>query len=188
MLMRLLSGIVLLTVLAGAGYYFFRDAGIDLQHFTLTGITSIGAQGFTINGELAVTSTLKVPVPVQSVAYEVTLERTGETISSGTLPPFVLQPGENKLAFEHRVYWVPTAALATQLATDNHVNAVVAGTVHIDIPGVDSYAIPFKDTVDIKQYVTQFVPAQVPVQTPTTGVTEPVTQKDDGILPVPGLA
>lgn len=182
MLFRIISTLLLIGVLAGFGYYFFKDTTVDLERFTLTNIKDVSVQGFTATGYLVMTSNLKIGVPIQSVAYQMTLEKTGEQISSGTMPPFVLEPGESKLEFEHRVFWKPTVELATYLVTEDTVDATISGKIRIDIPGVDSLEIPFEDTVDIKQYVTQFVTSSVPVQAP--GVTDTVPAGDADLLPV----
>jgi LEA14-like dessication related protein len=182
--------IVLLLAIAGGGYYFIQGLGkASLDRFDLTGISGVGADSFTIDGNLYVKNPSKVPVPVQSVTYDVILVETGETISSGRIPSFVLSPGTSQIPFNERVNWIPTATLATKLVLQDHVYANVKGVLHVDIPQVDQYDIPFQKQVDIKQYVTQFAQNTVPAPVTTPSVTNTAPSSDKSIVDdLPGLA
>ena len=121
----------------------------------------------------------KLSIPVKSIDYEIILKETEEVLSSGSIPSFILEVGESQIPFEQKVRWVPTAELALQLATEEHVYAVVEGKIIIDLPKLESYELPFSEEVDIKDYVKQFVTDKLPVGPDIPGA------GNGTILPVP---
>ncbi|MBI4144598.1 LEA type 2 family protein [Candidatus Woesearchaeota archaeon] len=184
-LVRWMAGLLIpVIVLGAAGYYFIKDLDrASLERFELDGISGVTTNSFTFSGNLVVKNPSKAPIPIQTITYDVILQETGETISSGTLPSFLLSPGSNTIPFEQRVNWVPTATLAAQLVTEDHVYAVVQGRIRIDLPQIDQYEIPFKKTVDIKQYILPFAKAPLPLETLSDEVDTVTPASDKGILP-----
>ena len=174
LLTKLFLGIISLLVIGGAGFYYLNGINkVSLDDFVLTGIKGVTVNSFTFNGQLFVNNPSKTPVPIQTITYDVILDKTGEIISSGTLPSFILVPGDNTIPFDQRVNWVPTASLAATLVTSDRVYTTVKGRIKIALPQVKEYELPFSSKADIKAYVSQFVDTIVPANSVT----------DSGLLP-----
>jgi LEA14-like dessication related protein len=182
LLIKLILGLLVLGAAGGAGAYYYANGlnKIGLDTFDLRGINDVNAQSFAFDGDFYVKNPSKTPVPVQSITYDVILKETGETISSGTLPAFVLSPSDTtKLPFREDVSWVPTASLAATLATKSKVYVTVKGIIHLNLPEVRDYAIPFSEEADIKPFITQFVPVDT---APVTEITEKQDTSPVGLL------
>lgn len=185
-LVRWIVGLLLPVIVLGAvGFYFIKDLDrASLERFELNGITGVTTNSFTLSGNLVVNNPSKAPIPIQTITYDVVLQETGETISSGTLPSFLLSPGSNTIPFQQRVDWAPTAKLAAQLVTEDKVYVIVQGRIRIDLPQLDHYEIPFKKQADIKEYVLPFataLPVPVPLGSGTDKIATP--EPDSSLIP-----
>ncbi len=88
---KIIVGAVILSLLAGFGFYLAQDlSDISLDRFAISGLSAITTESFTFTALLEVTNPSRIPVPVRTIEYELTLEETGEIITTGTLPSFTL--------------------------------------------------------------------------------------------------
>jgi LEA14-like dessication related protein len=165
---RILIPIILV---AGALFYFgqgLQDASLD--RFDVTGIDDITTESFTILGNLFVKNPSEISVPIDIIEYDIFLKETGEKIGSGTLPTFTLEKSTtNKIAFNQKMRWIPTAQLAVNLLTKEKVIIEIKGKLRINVPKVKEYSIPFSQETDIQEYVGQFVPNPIEQPLPIGG-------------------
>ncbi len=180
--------IVGITVAVVVGVILYLGQGLEhasLEKFEISGLSSVNADSFTVNGNIYVNNPSQLPVPIKSIDYDVVMKDTGEVISSGTLAQFVLEPKTTtRIPFNQEINWIPAANTVMQLAAKDKVYATIRGRIKIDIREIDKYDILFSQDVDLKQYVRQFaedssVPHDLPV--PTT-IALPV----DTTLPIVG--
>ncbi|MEK6916357.1 MAG: hypothetical protein AABW92_01310 [Nanoarchaeota archaeon] len=156
---------IILLVLAG-GVLFFLGKNLNqasLKNFNLDNIQDITTDSFTITGNLLVNNPSKLSIPVKSVDFDIILKESKELLTSGHISSFNLEIGESNIPIEQEVNWVPTAQLALELITKEHVYALVVGKIKINLPGLEKYEIPFNKEVDIKDYVKQFASEQIPI-------------------------
>lgn len=156
-------GIVIAAVIIGVIAIFLLSGNIEETHiewFTLTGISSIETDSFTIDGVLAVQNPSNLIVPISSIEYDVFLKETGERIGSGELPSFTLETGLTEIPFEQRVEWQPTTEAATELLVDQKVTVQVNGTIYIGLEDKNTLSLDFHDETGIADYVTQHAAAE----------------------------
>lgn len=152
---------IVLTIVVAASVLIYFGNGVQnasLQDFELNSLNSINSNSFTITGSFSIDNPSKLSIPIESIHYDVVLEETEETISTGEIPSFVLEKQSiTRIPFEQEVNWVPTANLAVELLTKDKVYATVEGKIKIDLPKIEQYEIPFSRKIDIKEYTDQFV-------------------------------
>lgn len=165
---KLVSTAIVLALVAGVIYFLAQGLNqASVERFELTGIKDITTDSFTLSGNLYARNPSKLPIPIRDITYDVVLKDTRERIASGSVPAFVLGAATTtRIPFDQTIRWVPTAELAVRLATQEHVYAIVTGKVHIDLPEIGKYDVPFKAEVDIKEYVLRFATGALPVESP----------------------
>jgi LEA14-like dessication related protein len=190
---KLFLRIVVPLLVIGSIFFYFAQ-GIDkvsVEGFAFTGLSNVSLKGFTMDGTLNINNPSRLPVPVQSVTYDIILNETAEKISSGTLPAFVLAPGSSNVPFHEHIAWAPTASLALQLAFEDHIYATVKGHVRVAIPLLNQYDIPFQKQIDLKDYLRQSGKSQqtgtsglpqTPVSTPSVPSAGGPNSSDGGLL------
>lgn len=143
-----------------AGVLFFLGKGltdVSVQDFEITGVEDVSIQSFTLSGNLFIENPSLLSVPIEKGEYVVVLRNSGETISTGTLPRFTLDPNQvNEVDFSHEVNWRPTVSLASQLLTQESVYVDIEGNVTVSVLGITTYKAPFSEEIDIKGYLSQF--------------------------------
>ncbi|MDO8480415.1 MAG: LEA type 2 family protein [Nanoarchaeota archaeon] len=155
---------IAVPILAALGIlaFFVLGTKVSVEDFRVTGISDLSTDTFVVNGLLEVKNTGKVGIPIESIAYDIFLKKTGEKLGSGTVPSVTIRPrGVTPVRLNQQVRWVPTALLAADLATEKGVPAIIKGEVVIALPKDKVYRHQFSAEVDIKEYVLQFLPESV---------------------------
>ena len=120
--------------------------------------------------------------PIQSIVYDAILEKSGEKIGSGLLTEFLLEAKkQTQIPFDQQINWVPTAQLASELVLQEEVLIRIDGELLLNIPKLDEYSIPFSQTVDIKEYITQFVPVSTQLLEPVQSQSEQISEQVDSV-------
>ena len=153
---KLLVWLVLpLALLAGVLFYLGQGVtDVSVQSFEIDGLQQVRADSFTFRGVLAVRNPSVLPVPVESVRYDVSLNETGRLLANGSVEPFTLEPGVTRSSFSQRVRWVPGASRVDGLLRRG-AWVRVNGTVFIDLPVIGSHEAPFETYVSIRQFLSQ---------------------------------
>jgi len=170
--------IIFAAVIGGGLFYFLGGLRqVSLEEFELTGITDLDANSFTFSGNLFLKNPSSVSVPIKSITYDIILKENNEVISSGTIPPVLIQYKTiTKVPIEQEVKWVPTAQLFVELLKKEKVYVIVKGKIRLDVPKLEEYEIPFEKEMDINDYIRQFVGKTLP--------TSPLQDKtNDSIIP-----
>lgn len=139
----------------------YLGQGLDkasLEKFELTGVSNINSESFTILGELHVHNPSNLSVPIDSITYDVYLKDSGSKLGDGTIEKFILAKSSTTLIpFSHNVKWSDLIGFLTDVLNENDAIVVVRGALHIDIPKVKEYAIPFAQEMDLKDHISPYL-------------------------------
>ena len=152
---KILVWLGILLLASGAVLFLVKDVqDSSLEDFVLSGIDSITSDSFSIEGLFVLENPSYIGIPIRNVEYDLILEKNGEIISTGNLPPFILTRGITETEFTQQINWVPTGAMLVDLVLENEVYVTIKGNISLNIPFISSKKIPFEDRTNIKEYIS----------------------------------
>ncbi|HHQ45489.1 MAG TPA: hypothetical protein ENN13_05075 [Candidatus Altiarchaeales archaeon] len=156
----IVGAIVLLVFLAGLyGFlYLYSLSKIELRDVRLNSISDVSLDGFTISGALVLYNGGLITVEVENITYDVVLEASNQSLASGAIVGGKIpRSATTEFLFSNRVRWRPTAQLAFDIIESKNTYATIEGEVYVADLYLTELRIPFKERIDLGDYVKQFV-------------------------------
>src|SRR3989338_79315 len=111
---KIIIGVVIVAI-GTAGTFVYLGYGlqnVSFEDLKLTGIKDLTLNSFTFKANLYLHNPSDLGVPVRLVEYDIIDQKSGEVVSSGIIPGFVLEKQvTTEIPFEQRVEFLPTASL-----------------------------------------------------------------------------
>jgi LEA14-like dessication related protein len=147
------AGIVL-VLLAFAMFVALPDVSVD--RVRITGIENVGQGSFTLMGEITIRNDGRFAVDISGVPYTVTLRETGDVLAQGELAAFTLPAhAQTTVPFTASISYKGSATAIAALLLKERVDADLAGTANVALPGGLSYGVPFTQAIDLKAQLRQ---------------------------------
>lgn len=153
----LIYGLVLIVIALSAIFLLGTNlTKVTLVSFEVDEIGEFNEQGFTIKGTVTVKNPSRISVPIDNINYDISLKETGDVLSSGVIPNFVLEKNTvTTVPFQQKVGWNIGLKQAFSLSRKEKVEVVIHGIININVPGQKPYEIPFEKTIDIKAKIKE---------------------------------
>ncbi|MBI3032162.1 LEA type 2 family protein [Candidatus Woesearchaeota archaeon] len=155
----LVYGLVLMVIALSAIFLLGNNlTKVTLVTFEVDEIGGFSDKGFTMNGTVTLKNPSRISVSIDSINYDISLKETGDILSSGVIPSFVLEKNAvTTVPFQQNVGWNIGLKQAFSLSRKEKVEVRINGMININVPGENSYQIPFEKTIDIKEKVKEIL-------------------------------
>jgi hypothetical protein len=152
-------GIVLLLALAVfCAVTYERLTSVRIVGLDLSDVRDITTKSFDIDGVIYLDNPSGVDAKVKNVDYDIVLASSEDVLASGSVPSFTLaKKSTTNTTFTQEVAWSPTADLALELISKDHVLVILRGTVTLEYFIIGEVNIDFEKKKDIKPYVSSYV-------------------------------
>jgi len=153
--------IAFILIVIGAGVFLYSARDVEIVSAEIDGISGISLSGLTMEGGLEVYNGGFLPVRLDRVDYNITIEGIDGVIGDGELIGGVIAADETKeFPFEIRLSWVPSVETALQMLEADYTYANVEGVAHIiEMKGLMKIDLPFSAKVNLEGYIEQFIPS-----------------------------
>ncbi len=158
MLKETISALVIAAILAGGTLYYinYETGKIHISQVSIKEI-DFDEKGFSVKADIKVENPTMFNVKIDSIAYRMYLEKTGETLVEGGQEDIDVRAYMGTtILLDEKVDWKPTIDTALNLVKDKEVNIVVEG-IALSSWWVFEKKTKFKFEYDIKPFIEQFV-------------------------------
>lgn len=178
------SFLLVFVALLVVGYFIKDIRYISLEDMKVVSMENVTFSSFDLIGYFLIKNPSQLNIPVKDITYDISLKDTGEILSTGYIPSFILKNQSlTNIPFSNNVKWVPAAHLLLQFVDEEQVFVVINGNIRVDIPKVEEYKIPFRKEYDIKPYVNKLIEEHSPIGNPLEDYKEEIKEiRDDPLV------
>ncbi|MCK5107835.1 MAG: hypothetical protein KAQ83_03850 [Nanoarchaeota archaeon] len=149
---------IFLTLLAiYGGLYVYSLSQITVPDVQLNRLEDVSLTGFVISGGIIVANNGLVPVKIDKIKYNITLDFNQNKLSDGYISGTWIKPNEQKeYDFSNKINWVPTVSLAWDMIKPGSTTATIRGFVYVADFKYLEFKVPFQHQIDLEEYIEQF--------------------------------
>ena len=157
----LFGGILLCTLifLTYVGVVAYSYHSVDVGKVRFEGFEDVDLDGFTVDSSIIVDNSAGwVPVTVESIEYELTMQSNGDRLGTGEIGRFTVPAGkQERVNMDVEASWGQSIQITPNLVTDKPTYVDMEGTIHLlDVYFLD-IDIPFSNTINIEDAIEQAV-------------------------------
>ena len=162
-----LLSLLLLIVAIYIGLVLYTASQSSISDVTVSNVTNVTKNGFTIEGGLSVYNGGLIPIDVREVTYNLTLEDGPIDLGRGTIPGAKIKPKDtDRFAYAHHVNFSRSVAQALSL-TEKNSNVAVEGDVVVNHLGLYETKMHFRTDFDLLETIANQAQAFAPIAVAT---------------------
>ncbi len=145
-------------------YFVWGVWNVSIVSASITGITDVDADGFTLTGTMLLENPSRISVRIEQATFTSTLEMTGQKIGTGEINDVFVPPGRTDVPFTQRIEWTPLASAAEQIIGSPTAYVRVDGEAQVLILDTISTRSPILIRADMRSLLLSRLEAMVPQQ------------------------